>query len=242
MCTRITADSAWVTVSKTVCPMLSDHCLSVLSCLWRWCTVAKRLDGSKLGMQVGLGPGHIVSASDPAPPHPKGQSCPQFSAHICCCQMAGWILLWPNGWMDQDATWYEGRPWHRLHCVTWGPSSPCQKGHSPQFSAHVCCGQTVTHLTYCWALVFNYCCHCYSAVVDSWWREERHRSKSHSCWRFFSRRSRCSVFIFHYTTEASRWHRGTQYVASNAQDIPSSTCNPVFALLDSCGWVSFTFR
>jgi len=21
------------------------------------------------------------------------------------------VILWPNGWMDQDATWYEGRPW-----------------------------------------------------------------------------------------------------------------------------------
>jgi len=46
----------WATVSKTVRPMLSDRCLSVcpvlsvlsvLSCLKRWCTVAKRLDGSR---------------------------------------------------------------------------------------------------------------------------------------------------------------------------------------------------
>ena len=40
----------WATVCKTVRPMLSDRCpgcLSVLSCLWRWCTVAKRLDGSR---------------------------------------------------------------------------------------------------------------------------------------------------------------------------------------------------
>jgi len=29
--------------------------------------------------------------------------------------------------MDQDATWYEGRPRPRPHCVTWGPSSPSQK-------------------------------------------------------------------------------------------------------------------
>jgi len=43
----------------------------------------------------------------------------------------GPCLLWPNGWMDQDATWYEGRPRPRPHCVTWGPSSPSQKGHSP---------------------------------------------------------------------------------------------------------------
>jgi len=53
-------------------------------------------------------------------------------------------LLWPNGWMDQDAIWYESRPRPRPDCVRWGPSSPSPppKEHSPQFSAHVCCGQT----------------------------------------------------------------------------------------------------
>jgi len=38
------ADSFWVTVCKTVRPMLSLRCPV---CLWRWCTVAKRLDGSR---------------------------------------------------------------------------------------------------------------------------------------------------------------------------------------------------
>jgi len=34
----------------------------------------------------------------------------------------GPCLLWPNGWMDQDATWYGGLgPGHILRC---GPSSP----------------------------------------------------------------------------------------------------------------------
>jgi len=28
-------------------------------------------------------------------------------------------LLWPNGWMDQDATWYRGRPQARRHCSGW---------------------------------------------------------------------------------------------------------------------------
>ena len=47
----------------------------------------------KLGTKVGgLGPGHIVLHEDPAPPPPKGHS-PQFSAHICCGQMAGWIKM-----------------------------------------------------------------------------------------------------------------------------------------------------
>jgi len=33
----------------------------------------------------------------------------------------GPCLLWPNGWMDQDATWYGGRsrPWSL--CVRWSP-------------------------------------------------------------------------------------------------------------------------
>jgi len=32
-------------------------------------------------------------------------------------------LLWPNGWMDQDATWYGSRPLPRRDCVRWGSSS-----------------------------------------------------------------------------------------------------------------------
>ena len=47
----------------------------------------------KLGMQVGLGPGHIVLDGYQAPPHPQGHSHPQFSAHICCGQMASWIKM-----------------------------------------------------------------------------------------------------------------------------------------------------
>ena len=86
-----------------------------------------------LPMEVGLGLGHIVLDGDPAPLPRKGGTAPIF----CPC------LLWPNGWMDQDATWCGDRPRPRTHCVRWGPSSPPKRGHSPpQFSAHVCCGQT----------------------------------------------------------------------------------------------------
>jgi len=53
-----------------------------------------------LGMEVGLGPGHIVRDGDPAPLLKQGQSSPIFDP----------CLLWPNGWMDQDATWYGGKP------------------------------------------------------------------------------------------------------------------------------------
>ena len=62
--------------------------------------------------------------------------CPVLSV----CELG---VLWPNSWMDQDETWHAGRPslpWPQ--CVRWGPTSP-KKGHSPPFSAHVYCGQTV---------------------------------------------------------------------------------------------------
>jgi len=48
----------------------------------------------KLGMLVGLGPGHIVLDWDPAGlPFPKRGQSPQFSAHIWCGQMAEWIKM-----------------------------------------------------------------------------------------------------------------------------------------------------
>ena len=136
--------------------MLSDCCLSCLSvclsvwlsCLWRWCTVAKWLDRSTWNFAGRPRPWTYCVTWGPSFPSPKGHS-PQFSANICCGQMAGWIkmplgmeadvgpcdfvldghpafppskgsgatspifgpfLLWPNGWMHQDVTWYGGRP------------------------------------------------------------------------------------------------------------------------------------
>jgi len=46
-----------------------------------------------LGMDVGLGPGHIVLDVNPAPLPKKGAELPQFSAHICSGQTAGWIKM-----------------------------------------------------------------------------------------------------------------------------------------------------
>jgi len=54
----------------------------------------------KLVTQIGLGPGHIVLDGDPASASPKGAQLPIFGPY----------LLWPNGWMDQDATWWGGKP------------------------------------------------------------------------------------------------------------------------------------
>jgi len=62
--------------------------------------------------------------------------------------------------MDQYATWYGGRPWPMWHCVRWDPALPHGKRHSydssPHFSAYVHCGQTVAHLSNCWALVITH--------------------------------------------------------------------------------------
>jgi len=77
-----------------------------------------------LGMEVGFDPNDIVLDGDPATLLKKGAEPPPPKKNGPC-------LLWPNGWKDQDATSYEGRPQPRPHCVTWGPSSPLPKGAQP---------------------------------------------------------------------------------------------------------------
>ena len=84
----------WATICKRIRPMLSDpglSCLSVPSCL---------------------------------------------SVTLVYC-------TWSNGWMDHVETWHADRPRSCPQCLRlrWGPSSSSPKGHSPQFSAHICCGQ-----------------------------------------------------------------------------------------------------
>jgi len=75
-----------------------------------------------LGMEVGLGPGDFVF---------DGTQLPQKKGHthhhpiFCPC------LFWPNGWMDEDATWYGSRPRHRPHCIRRGPSCPRKERISP---------------------------------------------------------------------------------------------------------------
>ena len=76
-------------VCLSVCPVLSV-CLSVT--FVHCCQTVGRAIKMKLGMQVGLGPGHIVLDGDPVPPLPKGHR-PHFPAHICCGQMAEWIKM-----------------------------------------------------------------------------------------------------------------------------------------------------
>jgi len=94
------------------------------------------------GMEVGLGPGHIVLHGDPAPPPKKGAQQPQ---------LFGPCLLWPIGWMVKMplGTQVGIGP---CHIVLDGDPAPLSKGHiSPHnkltylltyFWAHVYCGQT----------------------------------------------------------------------------------------------------
>jgi len=69
------------------------------------------------GMEVGLSVRDFELDGDPALLLKKG-------AHQCHHPIFGLCLLCPNGWMDQDATWYGGRPRPKRRCVRWGPSSP----------------------------------------------------------------------------------------------------------------------
>ena len=64
-----------------------------------------------------------------------------LSVCLPCLSVCDVGVLWPNDWTDQDQNCHAGRPRPWPHCVRWGPSSPSPKGHSPQFSAHICCGQ-----------------------------------------------------------------------------------------------------
>jgi len=50
---------------------------------------------------------------------------------LSVCPVCNVGVLWPNGWMDHNATWYRGRPRPRPHYVRWGPSSPMERGSAP---------------------------------------------------------------------------------------------------------------
>jgi len=53
-----------------------------------------------LGTEVGLSPGDFLLDGDPALLPKKGAE---------SSQIFGPCLLWPNGWMDQDGTWYSAQ-------------------------------------------------------------------------------------------------------------------------------------
>jgi len=76
-----------------------------------------------LGMQVSLGPGHIVLDGDAA--FPKKDTVPNFRPVSVVAKRL---------YMDQDATWYGGRPRRMPHCVRWEPAPPHEMGtEAPSF-------------------------------------------------------------------------------------------------------------
>jgi len=138
-------------VCRTVRPMLSVRCLSVLSCLSVTLVYCGQTGGRikmKFGTQVGLGPGHIVLDGDPAPLPQRGIS-PIFGPY----------LLRPNGCMDQDATRHGARPRPRRLCVRWGPRPLPKKGAEPlpNFRPKSIVAKLLDvsrwHLAWMWALV-----------------------------------------------------------------------------------------
>jgi len=103
-----------------------------------------------LGTNVGLSPGDIVLDGNLAPPK-RGTAPPIFGG----CLTAGWIKMplgTEVGLSPDDIV------------LDRGPASP--KGHNPQFSAHVYCGQTVAHLSYCWARFLVVKVNCWSYVFN----------------------------------------------------------------------------
>ena len=78
------------------CLFVLSVCLSCLSaCLsvtLAYCGQTVGCIKMKLGMEVGLGPGHSVLDGDPAPLHQR-VTASQFSANVCCGQTAGWIKM-----------------------------------------------------------------------------------------------------------------------------------------------------
>jgi len=107
----------WATVCKTVGRMLSDRChvrLPVCPVLSVCLSVTLVYCGQMVGrikIKHGSRPRpwpHCVRRGPSSPP-PKGHSPPIFGRH----------LRRPNDCMDQDATWYGGRPRPRRLCVRW---------------------------------------------------------------------------------------------------------------------------
>ena len=90
----------------------------------------------KLGMQIGLGPGHIVLDGELPSPSADRRGTAPISAYVCCGQTAEWMkvpLRTEVGLGPGDFV-LDGDP---AHLPKRGRIPP------PQFSAHVHCGQTV---------------------------------------------------------------------------------------------------
>jgi len=116
-----------------VCPVCPAPSVSDVGVLWPngWMDQDETWHGGRPRPRP-----HCVRWRPSSPPQKKGGTVPQFSAHVRCGQMAGWIKmplgtevgLCPGDFvLDRDSA----------------PSPPPKKVHSPPFSAHVYCGQTM---------------------------------------------------------------------------------------------------
>jgi len=165
----------WATVYKTLRPVLSDRCLScpLLSCLSCLSCLSVTLVyygqtvgwiRMKLGMEVGLGPDHIVLDADPAAPSAPEMGTAtsfHFSAHVYCGQAFGRIRILAPQFMAMSimpmakrldgsrCTWYGGTvclgPRHVVR--DWEPASPTERGTAAPTFRH--CGQTIADLSNC---------------------------------------------------------------------------------------------
>ena len=62
-------------------------------------------------------------------------SCLAVCLHVCDVG-----VLWPNGWLDEDAAWVGSRPQPRPHCTRRGPSCRERGTAAHLFLIHVHCG------------------------------------------------------------------------------------------------------
>jgi len=102
----------------------------------------------KLGVQVGLGPGHIVLDGDPARPTERGTAAPTLSKFMgsgfaCVRTIRSPCLLWRSGWMDQMPFGAEVGlgPGYIVLDGTQLPLAKEAQPPCPQFLTHVRCGQ-----------------------------------------------------------------------------------------------------
>jgi len=71
-----------------------------------------------------------------------------LSDRCLCLSVCDVGVSWRNGWIDQDATWYGGRPRPMRHCVRWDQAPPRKGAQQPPFFGTLCSGM-VAHLSWC---------------------------------------------------------------------------------------------
>ena len=125
----------WATVCKIVHPMRSDRCLSCLSV----CEVGVLWQNGYMDQDETWDAGRprpwprCVRWGGACSPPPKGAELPNFRPMSIVAKRLDGSRCHVEG----------GRTQPKRHCIRWGSSSSSPKREqSPQFSAHVYCGQT----------------------------------------------------------------------------------------------------